>query len=81
MIRNYPDVYESVGTFRKFMVSVNFRGGGVLFEALSDQEIDAKLLKCRDDTLRSIYRLSSAFWILTPVGYKILRLWFSKKII
>jgi hypothetical protein len=50
-MQNYPDIYGTEGAFREFMNAVNMRGGGVLFEALSDQETDVILLKCREDAL------------------------------
>lgn len=53
-MRNKPEVYGSRATFREFMKALNLRGSGVLFEALSDQETDATLLRCRDDALERI---------------------------
>ncbi|WP_390911897.1 DUF6339 family protein [Pseudosulfitobacter sp. SM2401] len=59
-MRNHPDIYGAEITFRDFMKAVNIRGGGVLFEALSTQETDGILLKCRDDALRKGEKASQA---------------------
>lgn len=59
-MRNYPDIYSAEITFRDFMKAVNMRGGGVLFEALSEQETDAILLRCRDDALRKTEKAKQA---------------------
>lgn len=53
-MRNSPEIYGTERTFRQFMIAVNFRGGGVLFETLSEDEMDAVLLKCRDDALADV---------------------------
>jgi len=46
-----PDIYKTEATFREFMKALNLRGSGVLFESMSDQEVENVLMKCRDDAL------------------------------
>lgn len=50
-MRRNPDIYKTEAIFRAFMRALNLRGSGVLFESMSDQEVNHVLLKCRDDAL------------------------------
>lgn len=51
-MRDFPDITAAEGVFREFMISVNLRGGGVLFEALDASDIEEFLKTCRNDALR-----------------------------
>ena len=41
-----PWFISSEGVFREFMITLNKMGGGIVFEAMSSDEIDSFLLKC-----------------------------------
>ena len=41
-----PHVLSSERSFREFMKAVNLLGGGIVFEAMADGEIDAFLARC-----------------------------------
>jgi hypothetical protein len=45
-LRRDPWIGSSEGAFRNFMIVLNRDGGGVLFEALSDQKVDALMSDC-----------------------------------
>ena len=48
-----PFVLSSEDSFRMFMKSLNRLGGGVVFEAMSDEAIDSFLKRCSDDAAAS----------------------------
>lgn len=48
-MRRIPGITRSEGSFRAFMRTVNREGGGVLFEALSDGEVDRLMDLCAAD--------------------------------
>ena len=41
-----PFVVSSERSFREFMKAINLLGGGIVFEAMTDAEIDAFLARC-----------------------------------
>lgn len=45
-VRNQPWVTESEASFRSFMKALNRMGGGVVFEAMTEHEIDTFMLDC-----------------------------------
>jgi hypothetical protein len=45
-ITDIPEVSESEDAFRTFMKNVNRSGGGILFEAMPDDEIDRFMKRC-----------------------------------
>ena len=45
---NDPKVLASERSFREFMKSLNFLGGGIVFEAMTDGQIDDFLNRCSD---------------------------------
>ncbi|SFM79338.1 DUF6339 family protein [Shimia aestuarii] len=60
VMRSHPDVYNTEATFREFLKALNFRGSGVLFEALSDGKADEVLLRCRDDAHDNVKKSNKA---------------------
>ncbi|WP_170755613.1 DUF6339 family protein [Ruegeria lacuscaerulensis] len=50
-MRNHPELTASEAVFRRFMVSLNVRGGGVLFEAMDDGSVEEVLKYCFDDAI------------------------------
>ena len=50
LIQDEPRVTDSEEGFRKFMKTLNLRGGGVLFEVLTEAQVDAFLRQCVEDS-------------------------------
>ena len=51
-MRDFPDITGSERIFRDYMIAINFRGGGILFEAMEAAEINEFLKVCREDALK-----------------------------
>ena len=45
------DITGSERNFRDYMIAINFRGGGILFEAMEAAEVVDFLKVCREDAL------------------------------
>jgi hypothetical protein len=59
-ILNIPSVTASETAFREFMKTVNRLGGGVIFEAMTDEDIDSFVASCAAASVRDGERTSPA---------------------